>query len=86
MFRTLGHANLAAIAIVAALYHTLNHAIFKGLLFLAAGSVVQSMHTRNMDDPRRAGEVSQRKLEFVRRGGRAWGPQQERSLRSGNLL
>jgi hydrogenase-4 component B len=50
MFRTLGHPNLAAIAIVGALYHTLNHAIFKGLLFLAAGSVVQSVHTRNMEE------------------------------------
>jgi hydrogenase-4 component B len=50
MFRTLGHLNLAAIAIVGALYHTLNHAIFKGLLFLAAGSVVQSVHTRNMEE------------------------------------
>jgi hydrogenase-4 component B len=49
MFRALGHANLAAIAIVGALYHTLNHAIFKGLLFLAGGSVVQSVGTRNME-------------------------------------
>ena len=50
MFRTLGHANLAAIALVAALYHTVNHAIFKGLLFLAAGAVVQSMRSRNMEE------------------------------------
>jgi hydrogenase-4 component B len=49
MFRTLGHQNLAAIAMVGALFHTMNHAIFKGLLFLAAGSVVQSVHTRNME-------------------------------------
>jgi hydrogenase-4 component B len=28
MFRTLGHPNLAAIAVVGALYHTMNHAIF----------------------------------------------------------
>jgi len=27
----------------------LNHAIFKGLLFLGAGSVVQATHTRNME-------------------------------------
>jgi hydrogenase-4 component B len=50
MFRTLGHHNLAAIAMVGALFHTLNHAIFKGLLFLAAGSVVQSVRTRNMEE------------------------------------
>jgi hydrogenase-4 component B len=49
LFRSLDHPNLAAIAIVGALYHTLNHAIFKGLLFLAAGSVVQSVRTRNME-------------------------------------
>jgi hydrogenase-4 component B len=49
LFRSLGFPKLAAIAIVGALYHTLNHAIFKGLLFLAAGAVVQSVHTRNME-------------------------------------
>jgi hydrogenase-4 component B len=35
--------------LIAALYHTFNHAMFKGLLFLGAGSVVQAMHTRNME-------------------------------------
>jgi hydrogenase-4 component B len=50
MFRTFGHPALAAIAIVGALYHTANHAIFKGLLFLAAGSAVQSTRTRNMEE------------------------------------
>jgi hypothetical protein len=35
---------------VGALFHTMNHAIFKGLLFLAAGSVVQSVRTRNMEE------------------------------------
>jgi len=49
MFRTLGQANLAALALIAALYHTFNHAMFKGLLFLGAGSVVQATHTRNME-------------------------------------
>ena len=33
-----GIPNLAALALIAGLYHTLNHAIFKGLLFLGAGS------------------------------------------------
>jgi hydrogenase-4 component B len=50
MFRTLGHPNLAAIALVAGLYHTLNHTIFKGLLFLGAGSVLNSTKTRNMEE------------------------------------
>jgi hydrogenase-4 component B len=49
MFRSLGQANLAALALIAALYHTFNHAMFKGLLFLGAGSVVQATHTRNME-------------------------------------
>ena len=49
MFRALGQPNLAALALIAALYHTFNHAVFKGLLFLGAGSVVQSTHTRNME-------------------------------------
>jgi hydrogenase-4 component B len=49
MFHTLGHPNLAALALIAGLYHTLNHAIFKCLLFLAAGSVLHSTRTRNME-------------------------------------
>lgn len=45
-----GLYTLSAIAMTAGLYHTLNHAIFKGLLFLGAGSVVHSIHTKNMED------------------------------------
>ena len=41
---------LATIGFAAALYHTLNHACFKGLLFLAAGNVVHQTHTRNMEE------------------------------------
>ncbi len=50
VFRALGHPLFAAIALVAALYHTLNHAIFKCLLFLGAGAVLQSTRTRNMEE------------------------------------
>jgi hydrogenase-4 component B len=50
MFRSLGHDNLAGIALIAGLYHTLNHATFKGLLFLGAGSVLHATHTRNMEE------------------------------------
>jgi hydrogenase-4 component B len=41
---------LAALALVAALYHTLNHAVFKALLFLGAGSVLHATGTRNMEE------------------------------------
>ena len=41
---------LAAMALVAALFHTFNHALFKALLFLGAGAVVQGAHTRNMEE------------------------------------
>ncbi len=41
---------LAALALVAALYHTLNHACFKALLFLGAGAVVHATHTRNIEE------------------------------------
>jgi hydrogenase-4 component B len=41
---------LAALALIAGLYHTINHAIFKALLFLGAGAVLQSTHTRNMEE------------------------------------
>lgn len=39
----------ANISLIAALFHTLNHAVFKSLLFLAAGSVVNSTGTRNIE-------------------------------------
>jgi len=50
MFRTSGHPQLAAVSIIACLFHTLNHAIFKSLLFLGAGAVQHSAHTRNMEE------------------------------------
>ncbi len=49
MFRSNGMAALSAFALAAALYHALNHAVFKGLLFLSAGSVVSMTRTRNME-------------------------------------
>ena len=41
---------LATLALAAALLHTLNHAAFKGLLFLGAGSVLHRTATRNMEE------------------------------------
>src|ERR1035437_7942416 len=41
---------LATVALTAALLHTVNHAAFKGMLFLAAGSVLCRTHVRNMEE------------------------------------
>lgn len=49
MFRSLGQPRVAALALIAGLYHTVNHALFKCLLFLGAGSVLKATHTRNME-------------------------------------
>jgi hydrogenase-4 component B len=50
MFQSYGLSALAVGGFVAGLYHTLNHACFKSLLFLGAGSVLQATHTRNMEE------------------------------------
>jgi len=39
----------ANLSLVGALFHTLNHAVFKSLLFMTAGSVVQATGTRNIE-------------------------------------
>ena len=49
MFRSFGHPHLAALALIAGLYHAMNHALFKCLLFLGAGSIVHATGTRNME-------------------------------------
>ena len=49
LFDGLGFKRLAALGLVAALYHTLNHAVFKSLLFLGAGVVSQRGHERNLE-------------------------------------
>ncbi len=50
MFLHSGHPVLATLALIAGLYHTINHAVFKGLLFLGAGAVLHATHTRNMEE------------------------------------
>ena len=45
-----GSQELATLALAAALLHALNHAAFKGLLFLGAGSVIHRTGIRNIDD------------------------------------
>jgi len=44
-----GAESLARVALVAALFHTLNHALFKSLLFLAAGSVQRAVGSRDLN-------------------------------------
>jgi hydrogenase-4 component B len=49
VFTTLNRPELVLLSLAAALFHTLNHATFKSLLFLGAGSVIQATHTRNIE-------------------------------------
>src|SRR3989344_2300957 len=49
-FLSLGLPSLGLLGLTAALFHTLNHATFKSLLFLSAGSLINQTHTRNMEE------------------------------------
>ena len=44
-----GHPVIAVLGYAGAVLHTLNHALFKSLLFLGAGSVIHSTGTRDID-------------------------------------
>jgi hydrogenase-4 component B len=48
LFKANGKTLLASIALLATLYHALNHAFFKSLLFLATGSVLHATHERSL--------------------------------------
>lgn len=48
LFRAFGSNALAALAMAGTLYHCLNHAQFKSLLFLATGSVLHATGQRNL--------------------------------------
>jgi len=50
IFRAFDLPLLAALALTAGLYHTLNHAMFKGLLFMGAGAVLQATGERDMEE------------------------------------
>lgn len=41
---------IATLALIGALFHTLNHALFKSLLFMSAGSIVNATETRNIEE------------------------------------
>ncbi|MBI5389316.1 hydrogenase membrane subunit [Candidatus Woesearchaeota archaeon] len=49
VFLFYGFEELAWVSFAAALFHTLNHALFKSLLFMSAGSVVTATQTKNID-------------------------------------
>lgn len=49
-FYAMGVLPLSILAATATLYHTINHAVFKSLLFLGAGSVISQTHTHNIEE------------------------------------
>ena len=50
VFHTHGLNEFAALGLMAGLYHTINHAAFKALLFMGAGSLLFATHTRNIEE------------------------------------
>ncbi|HAH3493486.1 TPA: hypothetical protein GGB16_00560 [Escherichia coli] len=40
---------LTVVGLLGALFHLLNHALFKGLLFLGAGAIISLLHTHDME-------------------------------------
>jgi len=49
IFFSAGQTTFGVLGLIAALYHTLNHALFKSLLFLGAGAVLSRGHERNLE-------------------------------------
>ncbi len=49
VFYSTGHPHLGALGMVAALFHTLNHTVFKSLLFLCAGTILHQTHESDME-------------------------------------
>lgn len=49
LFASTGNRPLATVALAAAMLHVVNHAAFKGLLFLGAGSIHTATGTRDLD-------------------------------------
>ncbi|MGZ4837884.1 MAG: proton-conducting transporter transmembrane domain-containing protein [Terriglobales bacterium] len=50
LFRSQGAATWATLALMGALLHTLNHALFKSLLFLGAGAIGDSVHSLDIEE------------------------------------
>ncbi len=57
LFLATHHPVIGIVALVAALYHAINHALFKSLLFLGAGAV---LHTANEQDLEKMGGLLRR--------------------------
>ncbi|MFZ5646007.1 MAG: proton-conducting transporter membrane subunit [Bacillota bacterium] len=49
IFHSWSMSAAAALALAAGLFHVLNHAVFKSLLFMGAGSVYYAAHSRDID-------------------------------------
>ncbi|HEC07572.1 MAG TPA: hydrogenase 4 subunit B [Thiolapillus brandeum] len=49
LFLSEGHQIIGAVAFIAALYHSMNHALFKSLLFMGAGAILHSANERDME-------------------------------------
>jgi NADH:ubiquinone oxidoreductase subunit 5 (subunit L)/multisubunit Na+/H+ antiporter MnhA subunit len=50
IFLGTGHPVVGVLGLIAALYHILGHALFKGLLFLGAGAIAHSSHEYDLND------------------------------------
>jgi hydrogenase-4 component B len=50
LFQSQGATTWATLALMAALLHTLNHALFKSLLFLGAGAIGDSVHSLDIEE------------------------------------
>jgi len=50
IFLGTGHKTIGILGLIAALYHSLGHALFKGLLFLGAGAVAHSAHEYDLNN------------------------------------
>ncbi len=50
IFLGTGHKAIGVLGLIAALYHVLGHALFKGLLFLGAGAIAHSSHEYDLNN------------------------------------
>ena len=53
---------LTVVGLLGALFHLLNHALFKGLLFLGAGAIISRLHTHDMEKTGKTDAVDSRSM------------------------